>query len=116
MICCQLLGARPARGIDPVAIAVSGKAVLLDSFAHVFEDFLGLGRDRRARPRLEPIIAAATEEKADESRQGRQDHDVCMTRRRREMDSNSRWKYGAFTQRLLTLNFAHRRAEGSAAG
>jgi hypothetical protein len=24
--------------------------------------------------------------------------------------------YGAFTQRLLTLNFAHRRAEGSAAG
>jgi hypothetical protein len=32
------------------------------------------------------------------------------------MDSNSRWKYGAFTQRLLTLNFAHRRAEGSAAG
>src|SRR5262249_6913916 len=51
----QLVGTRPTRGIDPMLIAdMSGKAVLLDHLAHIFENFRG-GRDRCTCPRLEAI-------------------------------------------------------------
>ena len=50
-----VVGARPGRRGDAVAVAdVAGEVVLLDHLAHVVQDLVG-GGDRRAGPRLEAI-------------------------------------------------------------